>query len=547
MGRAAVVRLCVAAISLPAWAQAPSSPEAEAGRMRTLQVQSRSAGFNVTGYAVEGNTLVSDEQAQAALAPFVGADKRMADVRAAADALHAVYERAGYAVVKVFPPAQESSDGRIVLRVVEGRVRSVTVKGNAAYGEANIRTSLPPLKEGEAPHVGRVVAAIAAANDNPAKQVAVNFAAGEAPGIIDAVVNVSEDRPQKFTLALDNAGSPSTGEYRVTLGYQNANLFDRDHIVTAQLGSSLEHPDKSSNVSAGYRLPLYSYGMSLDFVAAYSDTNTGQTLTPAGPMSFTGKGTMLAARANLPLQSIGELRHKLIYGLDYKDFSNACTGVASGSCGTVTSSPASLSYAVQYHRPEVQSGGGLTYAVNLPGGPNGSQADYAAARQSAVRRWQALRLNGYVAVPVAGDWQFRGNLAAQYTPDRLIAAEQFGLGGATSVRGYAERVVSGDNGYGANLEIHTPDLAPQLSLAGASLRLLAFVDAGRVQPVSPLPGESARSLASAGLGLRFALGRDLALRCDLGYSLDDLPATSGAGTIRDKGRSFGHIAIIYAF
>ncbi len=44
-----------------------------------------------------------------------------------------------------------------------------------------------------------------------------------------------------------------------------------------------------------------------------------------------------------------------------------------------------------------------------------------------------------------------------------------------------------------------------------------------------------------------ALGRDLAVRFDVGHTLDEIPGTAGSGTMRDKGRNFGHIAINYAF
>jgi len=48
---------------------------------------------------------------------------------------------------------------------------------------------------------------------------------GAAEGVVDAVVRVSDERPIKYSLTLDNTGTPQTGTYRVGLGYQHANLF----------------------------------------------------------------------------------------------------------------------------------------------------------------------------------------------------------------------------------------------------------------------------------------------------------------------------------
>jgi len=87
----------------------------------------------------------------------------------------------------------------------------------------------------------------------------------------------------------------------------------------------------------------------------------------------------------------------------------------------------------------------------------------------------------------------------QYSPDALISGEQFGLGGATSVRGATERPISGDSGVLVTLEITTKELIP-------GLRALGFVDAGWLSNNAtsvnkPLMNDS---LASVGLGLRYA-------------------------------------------
>ncbi|MEM7395767.1 MAG: ShlB/FhaC/HecB family hemolysin secretion/activation protein, partial [Verrucomicrobiota bacterium] len=55
-------------------------------------------------------------------------------------------------------------------------------------------------------------------------------------------------------------------------------------------------------------------------------------------------------------------------------------------------------------------------------------------------------------------WLLFSSFDVQYTPDSLIAAERKTLGGQATVRGYDERVVSGDFGLSARLELRTPIL-----------------------------------------------------------------------------------------
>lgn len=519
--------------------------------LATAAAWGQGAKFTISGYQVEGNTLLPDAEVQQILSGFTGSDRGLEDINAAADALHKAYEKAGYPVVRVFPPEQAASGGTIRLKVVEGQVRAITVKGNQAYEEANILASLPSLRIGLAPNAPRIVAEIAMANENPAKQVAVNFQAGEQPGAVDATVNVTEDRPEKFIATFDNGGSKSTGVHRVSLGYQNANFLNRDHMVTAQVGSSTDYPQKSLNLSAGYRIPFYGYGLSLDLIAAYSDTASGTTIVPGGgTMNFTGKGTIFGARLNHPMASLGEYRHKLIYGFDYKDFNNRCqqgvTNIPAAQCGTITSQPVSVSYVAQYNTPGLQLGGSAMYAMNVPGGPHGEPGDYHTSTTNTRAHWNLWRFNAFAGVPLA-DWLLRANAAAQMTEFKLISGEQFGIGGASSVRGYTERALAGDEGISGSLELYTPELAGKVLLpSGYGLRGLVFYDSGRVFFNAPTANQRQQSISSVGAGLRFNVGRDLTAKLDVGVAQDRLVSQT-AGVSRDRGDTYGQFAINYSF
>lgn len=516
-----------------AWAQAPS--------------------FAISGYDVEGNTLLAPEKVEGILARYVGEGRTLDDINAAADALRRAYEALGFPVVKVFPPAQEAATGRIKLKVIEGQIKAVHIKGNQAYDAANIRNSLPPLQENVKPNAPEIVASIAAANENPAKQLAVNFQAAEELGHIDAVVNVTEDRPEKFTAGYDNMGAKSTGINRINVGYQNANLFNLDHMVTVQLGTSVDYPEKSQSFTGGYRIPFYSLGLSLDTIVAVSHS-AATTQVGFGSTQFTGEGIMAGLRLNQSLPSAGEYRHRLIYGLDYKDFDNTCKvqSAEKNKCGTITAQPVSLAYLGTYNTPVIQATGNISYASNLEGGTHGSDADYTAPtspRVGAKTDWRVWRLNSSVALPLPEDLQARATLNAQFSNDRLIPGEQFGLGGANSVRGYSERTVSGDSGYSLNFELYSPDLGKYIA-PGISARALVFYDIGRVSFTHYQPIDASKSepnLSSIGAGLRMNVGRDLAVKFDVGFAQEKFLSTQGTGMTRQQGDANAHASINLQF
>lgn len=552
MKRGGVGRSLLPALLLSAqlaWAQAP--------------------GFDIAGFSVSGNTLLPETRVQETLAPFTGAGRGMKDVDAAANALRQAYAAAGYPIVQVFPPEQTLTGGRIALQVIEGKLRQVNVAGNKLYSTENIRASLPPLKEGQSPNAADLVAAITLANENPAKQVAVNFQAGTIPGDVNARIDVTEERPEKTILNYDNAGSKATGYDRISIAYQNANWQNRDHMLTLQYATTLANPDEVINFVGGYRMPFYGLGLSLDLIGAFSNTQSSSA-TAAGALQFTGRGTYVGARLNQTLRNVGELRHKVSYGFDYKDFGNTCTisGASIQSCGTVTAMPLSATYAFQYAAPALQAGGSIGYSMNVPGGMHGGSGHYAAARSTAGRHWDAWRYSGFVALPMAGDWQFRATLAGQQTRRALVSAEQFGIGGASSVRGFDERTTSGDYGYSANVEFYTPDLAKKLlPVDGWQLRGLLFLDTGNVRRNDILSGERLEnSIASVGFGARASLRKELSLKMDVGWARqpwvdanagtsppDEVSAARLAGISRANGPGrrknevSAHVSLSYSF
>lgn len=498
LGRAALPVLFVSASF--AWAQSPA--------------------FDISGFRVSGASLLPDAQVQQVLAPFAGKGRNVNDVSAAADALRQAYADAGYPIVQVYPPEQTLAGGEVTLQVIEGKLRKVEVAGNKSYSTDNIRTSLPPLREDQSPNAGELVAAITMANENPAKQVAVNFQAGVIPGDVNARIDVTEDRAEKYIVNYDNSGSKATGYDRISFAYQNANLHNRDHMLSLQYGTTVANPDEVMNLVAGYRIPFYSLGLSLDLIGAYSNTQSNTT-TAAGALQFTGRGTYVGARLNQALPNVGEMRHKISYGFDYKDFGNACQigGSPLQNCGSVTSMPLSATYALQFAAPTLQAGGSIGYFANMPGGMHGTPDHYSAARGAAGRHWDAWRYSGFVALPMAGDWQFRATVSGQQSRKALIPAEQFGIGGATSVRGYDERTTSGDLGYAANLELYTPDLAKLLSADGWQVRGLVFFDTATIRRNFLLPGERKEvSLNSIGFGVRASLRKELSIKMDIGWA-----------------------------
>lgn len=502
--------------------------------------------FAIRSVRVEGNTLLPESLLAERAAQLVGSERTAADLRQGVAAVQEAYREAGYAGVVAFVPEQPLAGGDIVIRVVEGKLTRVRIGGHQRYDEDNIRRSLPSLQEGETPLVRAIDRDIQLVNENPVKELRVTLMAGAKPGEIDASVEVAEESPLRVLIGFDNTGDPATGDYRLSVGFQHANLWNLDHIGTFQYQTSPTDPNLVQIYSLGYRVPLYGYAASLDAFLAYSSVDNGTTTTVAGPLQFTGKGKIAGLRGNRYLERLGEYDHRLTLGVDWRDLQNECILAAFGaaSCGTAGVSvavlPLSLAYTGQVQTPEATWG----FAGSLAQNVGGSSPDtFEAARPRADKYYSIARLSAFAGFAPSDRFGLQGRLSAQYSPDALVPVEQFGIGGASSVRGYREREVTGDSGLYANLEGLAPDLRQAIGFEGGSLRPLVFVDWGRVGNHYrwPCAGTDTRcSLASVGVGVRFSIGKRLSGRLDVARTLENGPQTA-AGTNR------GDIALSLVF
>ena len=507
----------VAALSIAPYALA-QAPAAEPEAVQA-PVELR---FDIARYRVEGNTLLPAEEVERRLAPYTGKGRDFGDVQKALEALQDAYAARGYSAVSVYLPEQELARGEVALKVVEAKISKLQVSGNKFYDEANIRRSLPALSQGSTPN-GHVIAKnLRLANENPGKQTNVTLRAGEKEGDVEARVDVVDENPSKWFLTLDNTGTSQTGYDRFGIGYQHSNIGNLDHAITAMFITSVEKPSEVGIYSVGYHLPLYGYGASVDLVAGYSDVNAGTTSTPSGPLSFSGSGYVVGGRYNWHLDHHAGYDHKVIFGLDYRYYDNACSVGAFGAAGcgaaaaTYSVLPLSATYSGTWTLPSGRAGFYGTAATNLGGFSKGGTSDLQQARANADVHYWVTRAGFDAAQALEGDWQVRGRLDMQYADEVLVPAEQFGIGGQASVRGFLEREVASDKGHSGTLEIYTPELAPMIGLKDWNARLLAFYDFGRITRVNPLPGEQLREgIASAGLGLRLALQKAFSLRFDV--------------------------------
>ncbi|MCK9380348.1 MAG: hypothetical protein M0P95_04685 [Sulfuritalea sp.] len=539
------------------------------------------ASFDIVRFQIEGNTILPAERAQQLVAPFVGQHKVYGDVQKALEALEGEFRRLGYGTVQVYVPEQELTTGVVRLQVSEGVIGKVTITGNKYFNNENVRASLPDLKEGTAPNMRQLSENVQLTNENPAKQVEVTLGVSEDEGKVDARVEVKEERPERVYLTLDNTGTKGTGKHRAGVSYQNANVGNSDQVLTLAYTTAVDPPGgmkilgsrvlpwqdgngvKVDIFSIGYRLPLYSLGDSIDLIYGNSSSDSPTNSPNLGSgLAINGKGEVFGLRYNHIFTRAGEFTSKLVFGYDYKYMNSRCTvaGVptpfGAAGCTPYTLRPVSATYSGQWQKPGEAIDFNVGVAHNLF--PMGSEFTFTPPapeaggydRYSAASGYQSkdeftvLRFGGSYAAAIAGDWMLRVAANGQYANNALPAGERLGLAGANAVRGFLERAVATDRGYFANIEVYSPDIAASLGLQG-NLRWLVFYDSAQGFNLNPSLNQAV-NIASAGVGLRYNLKKDISARIDIARVMDGV-WPNGAPNVALDGDIRGHFGLAFGF
>lgn len=507
----------------------------------------------VSRFEVVGNSLISAEKIQELLQSYTG-QQSLEGITAATQALQNLYLQAGYAGVVTSLPVQTLSDGKVRIDVLEGKLDQIVVQGNDRFSSRNIKASLPSLVVGTTPNLVDLDTHTLMVNENPAKTVRVIFQPGLRAGQLDALVVIDEQNPVQWLATADNTGNSSSGRYRASLAYQHANVFDLDHVLNIRLNASFTDPANSLASGFSYRVPLYGQYASAEVLASYSNVKNRATPTAAGDLSFAGKGQAVGARYNWHLPHAGKSKQKISAGIDWRQYRNDCSIGVFGSqgCGPAAASvevhPITLGY--QAYVPGDYSANVQFSSNVLAGGSLGQAQNFKDSRPGATPRYWVLS-GGYQLVRALENQStvsWRAN--AQHSPHALISAEQFGVGGATTVRGYQERELVGDRGVATSVEWSTSlpwplQSAGQSGPSGASPQLLGtvFFDAGFVNnhlgAVCKI-GKTTCAIAGAGVGLTVSQGRRWSVKADLARAL-------AAGTTTQRGDYRLHFLASMAF
>lgn len=478
----------------------------------TPWVQAQSTA-TIRGFKVQGNTLIASERIETALASFLG-PRTGQELRQAAQVVQALYREEGYGGVlaSVFSPGV---DGVAEVRVLEGKMGRITVVGADQFSSESVRAAVPALTEGQTPRVKELNRQLELANQNPARKLAVTLEPGQRIGAVDAQILTTESPVLQSQFAVDNTGNEQSGRTRLSAGMRHANVGGLGHQATALIQTSAEQPSRVAIVSATYVWPLPRSGQKVEIYGTRSNVEGGTNSTAAGALSFSGQGSVLGGQWTQLLPRNADRSHRVRVGLERRDYRNQCAiaGLPEGACGAAGESVAVQPLSLEY---SVQGGQQWAWALHVTGihnlgagGSLGSKPRFEAIRLGAPRGYRVLRWGGQAQWRFSAQWQGSVRVLGQWSPKALIPGEQFGPAGASAVRGYRERELTGDSGWLLGAELRMPGWSWG-SQTTTELNPVVFADWARVwnhEGFECRAGQTACTLAAVGFGVRASHGR----------------------------------------
>lgn len=474
---------------------------------------------------VTGATLVSAKEIEAVTKPLENKEITIQELQKAADMITDIYRQRGYITSRAYlPPQKITAEGVVEIRVLEGAMGDVEIRGNRYFRTRLLRSKIS-LKKGEPFNYNVLRKDLIKINEAPDRFCKTVLAPGKEAGTTDLTLDVKDNLPIHVGFDWDNFGSRYIGRNRYSVRFTHNNLLGFDDKLTFQY--QLAEADRYNLENLRYLAPIGN-GLEVGAYAALSKVKLGKEYKDS---DVWGKSKLYGVFANRSLIDGENFDMNLNLGFDYKDVVNYQNqAVTSHDRLRIAKAGFDMDLADNLGRTI------FTYELDygIPDIMGGLKAkDINASRSGAGGKFikNGINLLRLQKLPLSSTLLWKNQV--QLSPYILPSTEQFQLGGITNVRGYPSAEAVGDQGYTMTFEWSCPvylmpkDIVVPFSKVKMydALRIVAFYDWGNVHLRRPLAGEEKnKTLRSAGCGMRFNLPKSLSLRLEVAWPLDNLPS-----------------------
>lgn len=475
--------------------------------------------FTITNFRLEAPDLSMDK------APLVqilqdgmGEGKTLTDLNATIREVTGYCRRHGYPAAAAYLPAQTSTDGVVVLKVIPGRYDEVKIENHSGLKENVIKDFLVGLKQGkiiETQELETVLYSLSDASGNKAVGV---LEPGKEFGSSTLTVRIEKGKGTNTILYVENYGSNNTGRYRYGLQHSIYDVGGNGGRINV---GTLISNNKLHNYYANYETLVGHGGTTLGVGISRMDYQVGGLLSE---LDAKGTALTLSLFGQRPLFHLHDRMLTFKYGYDFRKLSD--------DIDAFNIDGEKYSHSVHLGLDGFRRVGGfaLGFGGRVVVGKLTPDSEFTRV-QTKYNHTEGsyVKLEGNAtAVQSLGhstDIMLRGS--AQISNKNLDGSEQMYLGGANAVRAYPQGTGSGDEGILATAELRY--YTPLKGLVASTYFDIGHVRYSHDGTLSGITGgrpSSGMTLKGWGLGLAYTAPGDWFARLDYARRIGSDPNLS---------------------
>lgn len=394
--------------------------------------------FVIRRIELSGATLLSPSAKNRLTAPWINQCLDMARLTRLTDAVSDWYISRGYITSRAFLTEQDLSGGVLHLAVLEGKLQHIRLEG---VPDRTLKMTFPGL-EGKILNLRDIEQGMEQLNRVRQRPVEIEILPGDRQGYSVVNLTATPEFPLSGSVSFDNSGQKSTGTGQLNGALYGNNLLGLADkwFISGGRSSDFSNSKDAQNFAAGVSIP-YGYGL-LDY--SYSWSNYLSTIDNNGYFwRSTGDTETHRLTGSWVLFRNGDIKTGVSAGITHRINRNYLDDVL---LATSSRKLSSLSLGIN-HTQKIASGVATlnpTFTQGVPWfGAEDDSDKQGDVPKAEFRKWS---LNGSFQRPLADKLWWLTSVYFQWSPDRLYGSERLTLGGETSVRGYKEQYISGDNG-----------------------------------------------------------------------------------------------------
>lgn len=482
---------------------------------------------------IKGNTVFSPDEFKQELQKELEKQKisivnakTTEEIKKIADTITGIYIGKGYInSLAEIESENINPDGTIKINIIEGNISEIKIKGLKKLNKSYI-CRRAQLGIGNPFNANRFQDQLNLLRIDPLfENVEASLRPSEKKGLSILTIRLVEANNFTSNFSINNYSPPAVGSERIGVDLIYRNLFGIGDEVAASYYHSFTGGSDIFDFS--YQVPLNPMNGTLQLRASPSRNKVTQR--PFTELNIRGEQQIYELTYRQPLIRKFTEEFALSLGFAFQNgqtfiFDESPSPLVIGTDDNGSSRTSTIKFSQDYTKRESQGAWFLRSqfsfgidlfdaTINESPTPDGRFLSWLGQ----VQRVQKLDDNNLLVIQAD----------VQLTPDSLLPAQQFVIGGGQSVRGYRQNARSGDNGFRLGIENRITVQRNEVSRV-PTIQLVPFLNFGTVwnHPDNPNPIPEQTFLASGGLGLLWnqeALGiSGLSLQLDYGFPFIDL-------------------------